>query len=176
MTSPTTYSAVGDVITYSYNITNSGNVTLTGQFSVADDHLGSPLSTPFSCGPPATTLNPGATVSCTATYTISQADLNAASVTNSATATGAGQTSNAATATVTAVQSPSTNPTKSASATTYSTVGTIITYTYTITNSGNVTLTGQFSVADDHVGGGTPFDCGPAATTLNPVSYTHLRA
>ena len=84
--SPTTYSAVGQTITYAYTITNTGNVTLgSAQFTVSDDHIGSPLGTAFNCGAPVA-LAPNATVGCTKSYTISQADLNAGSVTNKATA------------------------------------------------------------------------------------------
>ena len=35
--SPLTYSAVGDVISYSYAVKNTGNVTLAGPVTVADD-------------------------------------------------------------------------------------------------------------------------------------------
>ena len=38
---PTTYSSVGDVIAYTYEITNSGQTTLGGPFSVSDDKQGS---------------------------------------------------------------------------------------------------------------------------------------
>jgi uncharacterized repeat protein (TIGR01451 family) len=101
--SPTTYNAVGQTISYTYTITNTGNVSLaSAQFTVSDDHIGSPLGTAFSCGSPVA-LAPSGTVSCSKSYTISQADLNAGSVTNKATASGAGLTSNQASATATAV-------------------------------------------------------------------------
>ncbi|XOF32871.1 MAG: hypothetical protein ACL93V_12745 [Candidatus Electrothrix sp. YB6] len=78
---PATYSAVGDMISYSYEVTNSGNVTVSGQITVADDK-----SDDESC--PAGDLAPGAAMTCTASYTITQDDLDNGSVTNVATATG----------------------------------------------------------------------------------------
>ncbi len=139
---PTTYSAVGQVITYTYTITNSGNVTLAGPFSVSDDKQPT-----VSC--PTGSLALGASITCTSTRTITLADINAVSITNKATASGNGVTSNQASATVTAVQTKALTIAKSASPTTYSTVGQVITYTYTITNGGNTTLDGPFSVSDD---------------------------
>jgi hypothetical protein len=97
---PTTYSAVGQTITYTYKITNSGNITLAGPFSISYNKLGT--ISPCGSGP----LAPGASTSCTATYTIKQSDLDAGSITNIATASGNGVTSNQATATVTGTQSP----------------------------------------------------------------------
>jgi hypothetical protein len=76
---PTTYDQVGDVITYTYRLTNSGNVTLSQPWSVTDDKV-----TVTSLISPAT-LAPGAWVELTATYTIQLADLIAGSVTNTAT-------------------------------------------------------------------------------------------
>src|SRR3989442_2726675 len=52
-------------------------------------------------------LAPNTTTSCTSTHTITQANLDAGSITNTATASGNGVTSNTATATVTAVQTRS---------------------------------------------------------------------
>src|SRR5205085_1662442 len=76
--SPSTYSAVGEVISYGYTITNTGNVTLS-IVSLSDDKLGSI----GGCAAP--TLAPGATTTCTASHTIQQADLDAGSLTNVAT-------------------------------------------------------------------------------------------
>ena len=36
---PGTYAAVGDVISYGYRVTNSGNVRLAGPVRVADDQV-----------------------------------------------------------------------------------------------------------------------------------------
>jgi hypothetical protein len=83
------------VITYTYNITNTGNVTLAGPFSITDNKLGT-----FACG--SGPLAPSGSTSCTANYTITSADVTAGSVTNTATASGNGVTSNQASATVTA--------------------------------------------------------------------------
>ncbi len=75
-----TYASVGEVITYTYLVTNTGNVTING-LSVIDDKIAS-----VSC--PVTSLVSGAATTCSATYTVTQADLVAGSVTNVATANG----------------------------------------------------------------------------------------
>jgi uncharacterized repeat protein (TIGR01451 family) len=67
---PTTYTKVGDIIVYTYIIKNIGGVTLTGPFIVTDDNFLSP----FQCGT-ATTLAPGASVTCTINYTVQAGDL-----------------------------------------------------------------------------------------------------
>ena len=106
--SPATYGAVGAVISYSYLVTNSGNVTLSGPFSVSDNK-----TTNESC-PATATLAPGASITCTSSYTITQADLDSGSVTNIASATNGVVTSPTDTETVTAVQAPALTIVKSA--------------------------------------------------------------
>ena len=70
---PTTYTQVGQSIIYSYKVTNTGNTTLNGPFTVTDDKLGT-----FVCesspGLPAS-LAPGASFTCTKNYTIKASDL-----------------------------------------------------------------------------------------------------
>ena len=73
---PATYSAVGDVINYSYVVKNTGNVTLAGPVTVADDKA------TVTC--PAGGLAPQASMTCTVIYTIAQADLDSGSVKNTA--------------------------------------------------------------------------------------------
>ena len=98
--SASTYSKIGDVVTYTYVITNSGNTTLgPSQFQIDDDRING--GSPFNCGSAETTLAISGTVSCTAPYTITSGDISSASVTNTAFAMGAGQTSGTVTATVT---------------------------------------------------------------------------
>lgn len=73
---PVTYSQAGDSIAYTYILKNTGNVTLNPPFSVTDD------KTTVSCPTWPAHLNQGASVVCTATYTITSADITAMSVTN----------------------------------------------------------------------------------------------
>jgi uncharacterized repeat protein (TIGR01451 family) len=81
------YAAVGDPIDYGFAVTNSGNVTLSG-VTVVDGLSGLGA---ISCGAtayPIASLAAGATVHCTATYHVTQGDLDAGSVYNAAHATG----------------------------------------------------------------------------------------
>src|SRR4029450_9355639 len=95
--SPLTYNTVGQTITYTYTITNTGNTTQPGPFSVTDDKQGT--ISPYGSGP----LVPGASTSCTSTHTITQADIDAGSIHNVACLTG---TQVCDDATVTAEQNP----------------------------------------------------------------------
>ncbi|MFN4764657.1 hypothetical protein ACKGJN_16120, partial [Gillisia sp. Q332] len=80
ITSGSPYNAVGELINYSFVITNTGGVTLPGPFTINDDKIG--LLTNCANGP----LAVGATITCTASYTVTSGDLTAGSVTNTATA------------------------------------------------------------------------------------------
>ena len=134
----TTYDEVGDVITYTYVATNIGNVTLAN-VTITDPLPG--LSA-LSCTPsqPAT-LAPTESMTCTATYTITQSDLdNRIQVVNTATTDSDLTDPVDDTETVEADQSPALTLDKVADVTTYDEVGDVITYTYVATNTGNVTL------------------------------------
>ena len=146
---PLTYSTVGQSISYSYLVTNTGNVPLAGPVTVTDDKATVSCPAVSTVGNHDTFLDPGEAVTCTATYTITQADLNSGSVTNVATASAAGTDSNEDTETVTAARNSALTLVKSASPSTYSAVGQSISYGYLVTNSGNVSLAGPVTVTDD---------------------------
>ena len=137
-TTSTGYSGAGQTIPYSYLVTNSGATALTG-VSVSDNKVS------VSC--PSTTLAKGASETCTATYTVTQADVDSGSVTNSATASANGPHGavSSALASVTVAASGATSSlslAKSTTSTGYGAAGQTIPYTYTVTNTGTTTLHG----------------------------------
>ena len=135
----TSYDSVGDVLHYSYLLTNSGNVTLSTPFTVTDDKANDE-----ACPATPTSLAPGESITCTASYTITQADLDAGSVKNTAQGHGNYGTtpvnSNYDDETVTAVQTPLLSITKVATEQSFTAVGNILHYTIVAKNIGNVTL------------------------------------
>jgi uncharacterized repeat protein (TIGR01451 family) len=167
---PLTYDQVGQTITYTYVIKNSGNVSLgPSQFTVSDSHIG---TTPINCGAADTSLVPNATVSCTATYAITEADMTAGSVTNIATASGGGAGPSQSASSIITKTTPTTTAlltlVSSASPLTFNQAGQVITYTYVIKNSGNTTIgPAQFTISDSLVSA-NPINCGAAGTTLAP--------
>ena len=113
-TTSSSFAQVGAVLNYGYQVTNSGTVTLSGTLAITDDKI---ASGDITCGEvPSGGLGPAASVNCTATYTVVQADMDAAKVVNEATATLAGVTSEVATATVPWAAAQVTPPTLSVAA------------------------------------------------------------
>jgi uncharacterized repeat protein (TIGR01451 family) len=169
--SPQAYSAAGDQITYTFTVENDGNVTLT-DVTVVDPLFG------LSFGP--IDLAPGESEVYTYTYTVTQADVDAGSIYNVATATGTDPDDDPVTdeddETVTAEQDPSLALTKSASPQAYSAAGDQITYTFTVENDGNVTLT-DVTVVDPLFGlSFGPVDLAPGASEVYTYTYTVTQA
>lgn len=184
----TTFAAVGEIITYEYDVTNTSSVTVTGAISVTDSVTSRSVAVdvPVSCPAIPTTgtppnertgLAPGTSLTCSASTTVTQEDIDTGSVTNSATAsvsqringgsTPTTSTSAPDTETVNAQQLPAftlSKAIKAGSATTFTDVGDEVTFEYTVTNTGNETLTSPITVSDDQIVGTTT--CGPVP--LNP--------
>ncbi|AXE17864.1 hypothetical protein DR864_09020 [Runella rosea] len=189
--------AVGDVITYSFTVTNTGNVTLTN-LSIDDVKLS--LNN-LVVSP--STLAPNATGTATATYTITQADVNAGEVKNSAIVIGTPPTgpevtdvSDSGNELVDTPADPDTDPTndptvvpliqnpqvrlvKLAAMGGTGAVGDVITYSFTVTNTGNVTLT-NLSIDDVKLSLNnlvvSPSTLAPNATGTATATYTITQA
>ncbi len=165
---PTEYSYAGQVITYTYTLTNNGTTNLTSPYSISDNKISS-----VNCSGATSPLPPGQSTTCTATYTITQADLDAGSVTNIATATARSGsntvTSNQASTTINAITQPALSLAKQANPAAAG-QGTTVTYTYTLTNTGNVTLTSPYTVSDNKI---SNVDCSGATSPLAPGASTN---
>jgi uncharacterized repeat protein (TIGR01451 family) len=182
---PATVTTVGDVVNYTFHVTNTGNVSLTNVTINEGAFSGTGTAPSATCPPEAAPLARGASVDCTATYTVSQGDLDKGSITNTATATGTSPEgamtpeSRPSTATVPATQSPAISLVKSASPTMFADPGTPITYSYKVTSTGNVTLTGVKVI--DHMPGLSAITCpsttlAPAASVTCTATYTTTQA
>ncbi|MFF7454148.1 hypothetical protein [Kitasatospora sp. NPDC008115] len=148
---------VGDTVTYTYTVTNTGTAAVNS-LTVSDDRV-----SPVTCA--ATSLAAGQSTTCTGSYVVTAADAAAGSVTNVATASaldpqGQPVQSPPAQETVPVVQAASLSLAKQASTPGPVNVGDTITYTYTVTNTGTAAVN-SLTVADDRV---SPITC--AATTL----------
>lgn len=158
---------IGDTVTYTYTVTNTGSVTLT-DVVLSDDILG-----PITLS--STTIEPGQTVTGTATHVVTEADLPGPLV-NIATASGTTPGGDTITATddetVPVETSPSISVDKVAD-TIVAEAGDTITYTYTVTNTGDVTLQ-DITVEDDLLGPITlaTTTLAPGASTTGTATYT----
>lgn len=179
--------STGDVIIYTYTVTNTGNQTLTDVAAndLFDSGASASLSSLTLAGSPLTdngtqgdssdaggdqiydTLAPGDTVTWNANYTVTIQDVIAqvggdASIDNTASALGTAPSGGAGAITDSSTQvslavdavNASLSVAKSAGGATNVAVGDTITYTYVITNDGNVPISG-ISLADVHNGSGT---------------------
>ena len=160
---------VGQVVTYTVVLTNNGNVTLRSP-SVSDPGATLDCGTVPTIVAPGSlpaTLAPGESVTCTASYTITLDDLNAGSVSNTASADaffGDGTVSAEDTATIKAAIDPEMSLVKTSDAAGAKLLGDVVNFTYVLKNTGNVTLSGPFSVSDDK----TTVVCTDAPASLAP--------
>jgi len=165
--SPEYFAAVGEVITYTYTLYNNGSKSFNASINVQDDKV------TVSC-PAVQNFKTNRTVTCTGTYTVTEQDFAQGQVVNNASAEAtqtttfsclaeggcdgdywiekdASYTARASTAlTVLLDAQPALSLTKSASPVFHS-GGQQVTYTYTLTNTGDVPLTAPFTIDDNRV-------------------------
>ena len=135
---------LGDKITWSFLVRNTGSVTVTS-VAVSDAKAGA-----VSC--PVTTLAPGASTTCTsAAYTITQADVDAGVVSNTATSTAKNPSNTTVTSSPSSTDTPIAQAatltlTKSAAVTDVNAdgktnLGDKITWSFLVKNTGTTTIT-----------------------------------
>ncbi|MEN0084268.1 MAG: hypothetical protein AAGC66_05845 [Leifsonia sp.] len=171
--SAATIAAAGQVVRYDFAVRNTGGLTLHGL--VVDDVPTAPagaLDSAPTC--PETTLPPGRTVTCTATHTVTQEDVDHGTLADTATATasdpaGAGVASAASSLSLPVVAASQLTIDKAADATSIVRAGQAIAYTFTVTNTGATTIAGV-SVTDTPVAPAGPLEAAPQCdvTTLAP--------
>ena len=165
-------------LNYTITINNDGNVSI-GNIALSDPGADAGSIT-FTGGDTDSDnrLDPDETWTYSATHTATLADLDAGHYTNTATATGTTVTSGTVTTTATAdvigIQNPELTLVKTADKTEYTAPGETINYTLTVTNTGNVTVTG-ITVSDPIVTvtcPGAPYTLIPGASATCTAMYT----
>ncbi|MAB50121.1 MAG: hypothetical protein CMC05_15985, partial [Flavobacteriaceae bacterium] len=152
----TEYSAVGEVINYTITLTNSGNVDVYSPTMVDTTADVAPVRGADAPGNNDGVLDVGETWTYTVSHTVTQADLDNGSYTNTAEADGSADTTNDGSGdtpvdndeseTVNGIESPSLEAVKVVAISNDvlpagASLGDELTYTITVENTGNVTLT-----------------------------------
>ena len=162
---------LGEVVQYNYTVTNCGNVTATNVI-VTDDKV--------AVNGNAITLAPNESSSAfTANYTVTQADVDEGSFTNTATVTGMVNGASVSdtdthTANAKVADEPCVQILKSCTPNGPYQLNDLITYVYTVTNCGNVPLTGVMVTDDKEVvtGSAINLDVGSTDSTSFTASHT----
>jgi len=153
-----TFDAVGDIMAYEFDVPNTGNVTIVAPVTV-DDPLIDGAGGSVTC--PAIDLIPDASYTCSGSYAVIQEDIDAGAVENIATVSGGGATSDPSGVTTLAQQDPAMETVKDAVSITTGgvtypgtpseryVVGAVVAYEFTVTNTGNTTITDAITVTDN---------------------------
>lgn len=175
--SPTTFQLAGNLISYSYLVTNTGNTSLAGPVTATDDKTTVVCPNVNTVGDFNGSLDPGEVITCTATYTATAADEIAGEIINHATAQAGGTVSSPGMVTVPKIVpvAPAIAIVKLTNGSDHNsspglqvTVGSTVTFTYSVVNTGNVTLN-PVTLFDNVLGPiAVATDCVPNTTALTP--------
>ena len=186
---PTTVSAAGDQITYSFLVKNTGGTVVTG-VAIADTFTGSgnptvtgvrPASAPgltITC--PLTTLPLSGSTTCTGVWTVTQANIDDGTISNTATASGLDPASNrvvspASSATVDVAPNVGLSVLSTSTTSSITSVGQVAPYAFLATNQGSQTIHGLVVTATVNAPGTSgqlsTITC-PAATLAPNASTT----
>jgi uncharacterized repeat protein (TIGR01451 family) len=169
------FAAAGDQLHYSYLVTNSGFAPLLGPVTVSDSKAATTCPAVSTVGDLDDFLDPGESITCTATYTVTSPDVSAKFVTNSAFAAVSGVNSPTASKTVLLVVPPTIA--KSFAAPNVAT-GATVDMSFVLTNPAGIAMTG-LAFTDTLPAGltapnGTTATCGGSLviTGSNTLSFT----
>ena len=163
--------AAGDRVDYGFRVTNTGNVALSGLAIDETAFTGAGTAPAATC--PAGAIPPGAFADCTADYVLTQADVDAGVVDNTATASASAAsgglvTSAPSSAGVAIPRSPAVDFAKTVDRAAVSAAGQELGYRFRIVNAGNVTLTNPVVVEESFSGSGVLGAVTCPATTVAP--------
>ncbi|HEY0782327.1 MAG TPA: DUF11 domain-containing protein, partial [Thermoanaerobaculia bacterium] len=136
-----TFTAPGDLLHYSYLVTNNGFAPLAGPVTVSDNKATVTCPAVSTVGDGDNFLDPGESITCTAVYTVTATDVANAAVTNTASATVDGVTSNSDSKTVPLSTSADVSLVKTLSTAGPFSPGQSISYTIVVANAGPSTAT-----------------------------------
>lgn len=169
------FTAAGQTIVFEYTVTNSGNTALAGPVTVTDTKVAVSCPAVNTVGDLNDSFDPFESLSCAASYIITQDDLNAGSVTSTAGATAGGVNSNVVTTRVEMTLAKTLELTATVNPTTYNNSNQTVNFSFTVRNTGASTLgPAQFIIRDARLG---VVNCGAADTTLQAgaaFSCTHV--
>jgi hypothetical protein len=149
--SPDPYSYAGQTISFTLTITNPhATDPVAGPFNIWRTG-GQDITIDSPCGG-ALILNAGESTTCSGTYAVIQDDLDNGYFDFTGFALGTGVSSLEETEVVNGLQDPELTLTKFANPDATAIVGTVVIYTYSLQNTGNVRLYSPFTVNDDQTG------------------------
>jgi large repetitive protein len=137
----TTFTSAGNLLHYSYLVTNNGFASLPGPVTVADNKATVTCPAVNTVGDLDDFFDPGESITCTATYTITGTDVSNAAVTNTASASAGGATSPTASKTVPLSTSADVSLVKTLDTAGPFNSGQTISYTIVVANAGPATAT-----------------------------------
>jgi ELWxxDGT repeat protein len=160
-----TFNAVNQAVAFQYVVKNEGSTNIAGPVSMIDTKVPAIMCPAVNTvGNLNDTLEAGESLTCVASYSIQQADLNLGSITSTATASAGGVTSNTVQTVVQMTPLAVLEFTSNASPTTYNNSGQVINFSFIIKNVGAATLgPAQFVVKSDKLGN---INCGAADASL----------
>ena len=168
------FTAEGNILTYTYAVYNNGSTGLTGTVTVADDKAMVNCPAVTTVGNLDNVLDPGEGVTCTATYTVQAADVNAGYVTNTATATVNSVNSNTVSKTVLRDGLPDLRVTKGDNVSGSVVLGNSFNWTLLVMNAGlaDATFTSEQTILSDQLPAAATY--GTLPLTLTPGNFTNV--